>query len=87
MGAKRKTTAADGMADAVCDCVRGNQAAVQRAYLGEECRIVRAYRFLPDGEQVYALKTITGCLALSADKTALIDLAEARYLKIVEIAD
>lgn len=87
------------LADAVVGAVAANQAARQtgamlevrsralaRTYLGQPCRIARAFR-RSDGVQMYALKTMTACLALAADKGALIDLAEAHYLMLTDIAD
>ena len=55
-------------------------------YLGQECRIVRAFRNL-EGRQSYALKTATQTVAISADKALLIDIAEARYMKLTEILE
>ena len=61
--------------------------AVRRnTYAGQECRIVGAYRS-HDGQRTYALKTMTETIAVSKDRAALIDTAEARYMKLVEIAD
>ena len=59
---------------------------LRRTHLGQECRIVRAFR-REDGVQVYALKTAVDCLALNPSKSELIDLAEAHYLRLTEIAD
>lgn len=55
-------------------------------YLGQECRIVRAYRNL-EGLQSYALKTASQTVAISADKALLIDLASDRYMNVTEIED
>ena len=55
-------------------------------YLGQQCRIVRAYRNL-EGRQSYALKTATQTIAISADKALLIDLASDRYMNVTEIED
>ena len=55
-------------------------------YLGQECRIVRAYRNL-EGRQSYALKTATQTVAISADRALLIDLASDRYMNLTEIED
>lgn len=55
-------------------------------YLGQECRIVRAYRSL-EGRQSYALKTATQTVAISADKALLIDLASDRYMNLTHIED
>jgi len=55
-------------------------------YLGQECRIVRAFLNL-EGRQSYALKTINQTIAISPDKRLLIDLASDRYMKVTEIED
>jgi len=55
-------------------------------YLGQECRIVRAYLNL-EGRQSYALKTATQTVAISADKALLIDLASDRYMDLTHIED
>jgi len=55
-------------------------------YLGQECRIVRAYLNL-EGRQSYALKTATHTVAISADKRLLIDLASDRYMNVTHIED
>lgn len=57
-----------------------------KTYLGQECRIVRAWRSL-GGRQSYALKTAMQTVAISTDKSLLIDVAEDHYMKITEIAD
>jgi len=55
-------------------------------YLGQECRIIRAYRNL-EGRQSYALKTASQTVAISADKALLIDLASDRHMNLTEIED
>jgi hypothetical protein len=55
-------------------------------YLGQQCRIVRAYQNL-EGRQSYALKTADQTVAISADKALLIDLASDRYMNVTEIED
>ena len=55
-------------------------------YLGQECRIVRAYLNL-QGRQSYALKTADQTVAISADKALLIDLASTRHMNLTEIED
>lgn len=55
-------------------------------YLGQECRIVRAYLNL-EGRQSYALKTATQTIAISPDKRLLIDLASDRYMNVTLIED
>ena len=55
-------------------------------YAGQGARIVRAFQN-HDGQMAYALKTASETIAVSKDKTLLIDIAEARYMKLTEIAD
>ena len=55
-------------------------------YAGQECRIVMAFQN-HDGQMAYALKTASETVAVSKDKTLLIDIAEARYMKLTEIAE
>ena len=55
-------------------------------YLGQECRIVRAFHNL-GGRMSYALKTATQTVAISADKDLLVDLAAGRYMNLTEIED
>ncbi len=54
-------------------------------YIGQRARIVRAFQN-HDGQMAYALKTMSETIALSKDKTLLIDIAEARYLELIDIA-
>ena len=58
----------------------------RKTYLGQECRIVRAYICL-DGLQSYKLRTACRTIAVSADKALLIDIAEDRRMNLVEIED
>ena len=53
-------------------------------YAGQEARIVRAFQN-HDGRMAYALKTTAGTIAVSKDKTLLIDVAEARGLRLTQI--
>jgi hypothetical protein len=55
-------------------------------YASQQARIVRAFQN-HDGQMAYALKTAGETIAVSKDKTLLMDIAEARYLAIKEIAD
>lgn len=55
-------------------------------YIGQRARIVRTFQN-HDGQMAYALKTMSETLAVSKDKTLLIDIAEARYLELTEIAE
>jgi hypothetical protein len=56
------------------------------SYAGQQARIIRAFQN-HDGQMAYALKTASETIAVSKDKTLLMDIAEARYLTIKEIAD
>ncbi len=58
----------------------------KNTYLGQNCRIVRAYLNL-EGRQSYALKTAMQTIAISPDKGLLIDLASDRYMNVTEIED
>ena len=58
----------------------------RNTYAGQECRIARAFQN-HDGQMAYALKTASETIAVSKDKALLIDIAEARTMKLTEIAD
>ena len=53
-------------------------------YAGQKARIVQAFQN-HDGRMAYALKTTAGTIAVSKDKTLLIDVAEARGLRLTQI--
>jgi hypothetical protein len=59
---------------------------LRNTYAGQPCRIARAFQN-HDGQMAYALKTAGETVAVSKDKTLLIDIAEARYMKLTEITD
>jgi len=59
----------------------------RKPYLGQEGRVVLACHNTLTGWKLYALKTATQTLAVSDDKTALIDLAEEYYMTLESIAD
>ena len=62
---------------------RRYQALADNPYLGQECRIVRAFINL-EGRQSYALKMAQQTVAISPDRQLLIDLAKDRHMKLIE---